>query len=84
MPGKLEEPVTLVEVEVEPVGQGREDLLGRDWAAALLDPAVVVAGDAADGGYLLPPKAAGPTARPPRQPDVFRLKRLPPGAKELR
>ena len=83
VPGEAVEVVALGQGQAQPAGHRREHLRRRLRPALLLEASVVVGGHAAQRGDLLTPETTCPTARPPRQADVLRLERLPPGTQEV-
>jgi hypothetical protein len=83
VPGDAEQVVALVQRQPQPAGDRGEHLLRRLRSAALLEPAVVVGGHAAQRRDLLPAQPAGAPARAPRQPDVLGLQGLTAGAQEV-
>jgi hypothetical protein len=81
--GEVEQVVPLGAGQVQALRDGGDHLLGRVRSALAFQPAVVVGGDVAEDGDLLPAQTGGPAALTARQADVLGLQRLAAAAQEL-
>ena len=84
VPGQVEQVVTLVEGQVQALGDGGDHLLGRLRTALPLEAGVVVGRHVAQHRDLLATQAGGPAPLPSRQADVLGLQRLAAAAQESR